>query len=343
MKREVRVADRVYNTLYPRRLHTDPQSFTDHLNTNLVSEVRIETQRFYGGLETVEARYPGLNYTHGPHIKRLSYFPHHKRLFEAFVELGLTEGEILGLCRWEGTLWARQRYERDEGCRVRDTTGEEIGRWVPPEQRQQRHARKTSNNTSVQTRERDGTSTAAQRIVTGTERATAGGPRSQSRLSIAQMLEQQIRRPQAALPIDMTLAATSTESRPDAMMQDTQQQPIAVFPIMVDGTASPSTPATPAIEAQVSETALQGQRSSLSVMTTDALIRMRALAELRASGREIDPSDPAFEQYLKEHAEAGEVSEDYQPAQTIANVMSTVTAMDAQSPPAAEVQGMDVL
>jgi hypothetical protein len=34
------------------------------------------------------------------------------------------------LCRWEGTLWARQRYERDEGIRVLDTTGTEIQPWV---------------------------------------------------------------------------------------------------------------------------------------------------------------------------------------------------------------------
>lgn len=34
------------------------------------------------------------------------------------------------LCRWEGTLWARQRYEHDEGIRVVDTTGSEIAPWV---------------------------------------------------------------------------------------------------------------------------------------------------------------------------------------------------------------------
>lgn len=44
----------------------------------------------------------------------------------------LTESEIASLCRWEGTLWARQRYERDEGIKVLDTTGDDIQPWVPP-------------------------------------------------------------------------------------------------------------------------------------------------------------------------------------------------------------------
>ena len=131
MKREQRICDRLYRHLYPRPEPNDPKNFNDHLNQNLVGEVRVETQRFYGGLETVEARYPGLNYTYPPHTKRLSYFPHHARLFQAFKELGLTQSEILSLCRWEGTLWARQRYESDAGVKVEDTTGNEIRQWQP--------------------------------------------------------------------------------------------------------------------------------------------------------------------------------------------------------------------
>jgi hypothetical protein len=42
----------------------------------------------------------------------------------------LTPYEIGELCKWEGTLWARQRYERDEGVKVLDTTGNEIKPWV---------------------------------------------------------------------------------------------------------------------------------------------------------------------------------------------------------------------
>jgi hypothetical protein len=130
MRREHSIASTVYRHLFPAPTASDPPDFATYLAKHLVAEVRIETQRFYGGLETVEARYPGLNYSHSPHRKRLGRFPHHARLFRAFDELGLTEHEIGMLCRWEGTLWARQRYERDEGIKVVDTTCQEIGPWV---------------------------------------------------------------------------------------------------------------------------------------------------------------------------------------------------------------------
>lgn len=47
-------------------------------------------------------------------------------------ELELTDGEILDLVRWEGSLWARERYEREQKVKVTDTTGDEIGEWVDP-------------------------------------------------------------------------------------------------------------------------------------------------------------------------------------------------------------------
>lgn len=130
MRRQHNISSLVYDHLFPCPCPKDPPDFATHLAKNLVAEVRIETQRFYGGLETVEARYPGLNYSYPPHRKRLSRFEHHAKLFKAFDELGLTEHEIGMLCRWEGTLWARQRYERDEGTTVVDTTGCEILPWV---------------------------------------------------------------------------------------------------------------------------------------------------------------------------------------------------------------------
>ncbi|KAJ4375528.1 hypothetical protein N0V86_007060 [Didymella sp. IMI 355093] len=130
MHRKNPISVLVYSHLFPSPSPTDPPSFSAHLSKNLVGEVRIETANFYGSLDTIEARYPGLNYAHGPHRKRLGRFPHHRRLFGAFDALGLTESEIQGFCRWEGTLWARERYERDEGVKVVDTTGMEIGPWV---------------------------------------------------------------------------------------------------------------------------------------------------------------------------------------------------------------------
>ncbi|KAF1914139.1 hypothetical protein BDU57DRAFT_453480 [Ampelomyces quisqualis] len=130
MHRKNPISVLVYNTLFPQPAPTDPPSFSAHLSKNLVGEVRIETANFYGSLDTIEARYPGLNYAFAPHRKRLGRFPHHRRLFDAFDRLALTEAEIQGFCRWEGTLWARERYERDEGVKVVDTTGSEIGAWV---------------------------------------------------------------------------------------------------------------------------------------------------------------------------------------------------------------------
>lgn len=61
---------------------------------------------------------------------RLGRFKHHRRLFDAFDTLGLTYGEIQDFCCWEGTKWARERYEKDEGVKVVDTTGDEIGPFV---------------------------------------------------------------------------------------------------------------------------------------------------------------------------------------------------------------------
>jgi hypothetical protein len=131
MRRQYHTPNLVHSYLFPSPTPSDPPDFQQHLIRNLITEVRIETHRFYGGLETIEAKYPGLNYAHPPHRKRLARFPHHARLFEAFDALGLTPYEIGELCKWEGTLWARQRYERDEGVKVEDTTGSEIKPWKP--------------------------------------------------------------------------------------------------------------------------------------------------------------------------------------------------------------------
>lgn len=130
MKRQTPVAHLLYSYLFPQPHPSDPPSFSAHLARNLVPEVRIEVATFYGDLNSTEARYPGLNYCHRPHRMRLGRFKHHKRLFEAFDHLGLTYGEIQDFCCWEGTKWARERYEKDEGVKVVDTTGDEIGPFV---------------------------------------------------------------------------------------------------------------------------------------------------------------------------------------------------------------------
>ena len=43
-----------------------------------------------------------------------------------FDYLRLSDHEIQTLCKWEGTRWARERFEKDEGVKVRDTTWDDI-------------------------------------------------------------------------------------------------------------------------------------------------------------------------------------------------------------------------
>ncbi|EME46305.1 hypothetical protein DOTSEDRAFT_42840 [Dothistroma septosporum NZE10] len=130
MRRQTPIAHLLYAHLFPHPTPNDPPSFSAHLARNLVPEVRIEVATFYGDLNSAEARYPGLNYCHPPHRMRLGRFRHHQRLFEAFDSLGLTYNEVQDFCCWEGTKWARERYEKDECVIVVDTTGNEIGPYV---------------------------------------------------------------------------------------------------------------------------------------------------------------------------------------------------------------------
>ncbi|KAJ5861118.1 uncharacterized protein N7529_008428 [Penicillium soppii] len=132
--RKPSVAQIVYNATFPRPRTNEPGSFAAHITRNLVPEVRVETSLFYGSLDCIEAQYPGLDYSYGPHRMRLSRFPWHRRLFRTFNELGLTEAEISDLCRWEGTKSARQRYEAEERVSVQDTTAHSIRSASPPPQ-----------------------------------------------------------------------------------------------------------------------------------------------------------------------------------------------------------------
>lgn len=129
--RKPSIAQLVYNALFPRPRSSDPSTFAAHITRNLVPEVRVETSTFYGPLDCIEAQYPGLDYSYGPHRMRLGRFPWHRRLFRAFDELKLTEEEISELCCWEGTKSARRRYEAEEGITVQDTTGDSIPSALP--------------------------------------------------------------------------------------------------------------------------------------------------------------------------------------------------------------------
>ena len=120
------ISQLIYNATFPHPRSSDPVSFSAHVSRNHVAEVRQETRSFYGTLNCIEAQYPGLDYTYGPHRLRLSRWPWHRKLFRVFDELGLTDAEIHSLCRWEGTRSAKERYEKEEGIIVRDTTADNV-------------------------------------------------------------------------------------------------------------------------------------------------------------------------------------------------------------------------
>lgn len=125
----------VYERMFPSPKPTDPRNFQELLQCQIVPEVRHETQAFYGSLSSQEAKYPGLDYAYQPHRNRLSRYTWHRRLFRAFDDLRLTPNEIAILTKWEGTRSAKERFEKEQGIVIRDTTADEIEDWVEPELR----------------------------------------------------------------------------------------------------------------------------------------------------------------------------------------------------------------
>lgn len=120
------IAPLVFSRLFPTPKSSDPTNFQAHITRNLVPEVRSETVCFYGPIDCLEAQYPGLDYANSAHRVRLGRFSCHRKLFRVFDELRLSDHEIQTLCRWEGTRWARERYEKDEGVIIRDTTWDDV-------------------------------------------------------------------------------------------------------------------------------------------------------------------------------------------------------------------------
>ncbi|ROW07932.1 hypothetical protein VMCG_03391 [Cytospora schulzeri] len=125
----------VYEQMFPKGRPQDPQNFHALLQRHLILEVRQEVHSFYGHLDTCEAKYPGLDYTNPIHRIRLSRWQWHRRLFRAFDALRLTPNEIAALTKWEGTRWAKERYEREQHTIIRDTAADEMPQWVEPEDR----------------------------------------------------------------------------------------------------------------------------------------------------------------------------------------------------------------
>ena len=116
----------IYQKTFPKPKQGDPVSFYAHVQRYIVAEVRVEVQNFYGALDTLEAQYPGLDYSFLPRRRLLSRYPWHRRLFRVFDELGLTGDEILNLSQWEGTRAAKERYEREAGVHVSTTTADDV-------------------------------------------------------------------------------------------------------------------------------------------------------------------------------------------------------------------------
>jgi len=131
-----RIDQLVYSVLFPNPVQgRDPPTFQAHITKNLVPEVREETKCFYGEIPSLESEYPGLDYANRGHRLRLGRFTFHRRLFRAFDALRLTETEIHNLCHWEGTKWAKDRYEKAEGVTIRDTTWDGIVPYTPRQRR----------------------------------------------------------------------------------------------------------------------------------------------------------------------------------------------------------------
>ncbi|KAK5099079.1 hypothetical protein LTR70_001229 [Exophiala xenobiotica] len=120
------VHDIVFSRQFPKLKQGDPQNFYTHVQRNLVPEVRLEVQTFYGALDSLEAQYPGLDYTYEPHRRRLARFKWHERLFHIFDQLRLTPDEILSICQWEGTKSAKDKYQAETKRTIRDTTMDDI-------------------------------------------------------------------------------------------------------------------------------------------------------------------------------------------------------------------------
>ncbi|KAJ0108944.1 hypothetical protein J7T55_005491 [Diaporthe amygdali] len=125
----------VYEQMFPKPKPQDPQNFHALLQRHLILEVRQEVHSFYGHLDTAEAKYPGLDYTHPIHRTRLSRWQWHRRMFRAFDALRLTPSEIAGLTKWEGTRWAKVRYEREQNISIRDTAADGMSHWLDREVR----------------------------------------------------------------------------------------------------------------------------------------------------------------------------------------------------------------
>ena len=120
--RKPRIEELVMSRLFPQKKDIDPSNWQNYIRRSLVQEIRKENVCFYGISNSLESRYPGLDYADPAHRLRLNRFPCHRKLFRVFDELRLTDYEIQHLCKWEGTRSARETYEANKRVKIKDTT-----------------------------------------------------------------------------------------------------------------------------------------------------------------------------------------------------------------------------
>ena len=112
--------------LAPSKTELSSSDWRSYVSRYIVPEVRQESVRFFGSIDSQEAQYPGLDYANPAHRLRLKSFPNHHKLFIIFDKLRLTEGEINNLCKWHGTKRSREDFEKKHNFQIADTTWEDV-------------------------------------------------------------------------------------------------------------------------------------------------------------------------------------------------------------------------
>ena len=124
----------------------------------------------------------------------------------------MTSAEIDTLCRWEGTKYARQKYERDNDTKIRDTTWDEV------EQLEQRRA------TAVRTQLRGGADGEARNDRAGLNGASLTNEEDEMEDSDEEAFEEESEDElQQSIGVDLNrrlLAATEARARGEEVVMD---------------------------------------------------------------------------------------------------------------------------
>lgn len=130
MKRETSVGDQIYRIFYPNPKPDDHPSWDAVVRKELAKEARHESRMFYGDDWGNVMQQPGVDYSGRWARTRLKRFPWHKKLFDAFDQLNLTESEIYNLCTWDCTKHALDVAQAaNPGMKLGDDTGDDIPTW----------------------------------------------------------------------------------------------------------------------------------------------------------------------------------------------------------------------